>query len=91
MQMNLSPGILDGGWDFLQHNSLIESYACAPVPSHFNHLKLETYDGSSDPNQHMMRFTSQMYVYNSSNSACCRMFQSLLTRKALVWYAHLLP
>lgn len=45
-------------WDFLQHNPLVEIFVCALVPSDFTHLKLEIYDSSTDPTQHMIRFTS---------------------------------
>lgn len=30
-----------------------------------------------------------MYVYNVSDIACCHLFPSSLTEKALAWYAHL--
>lgn len=89
--MTPSTCITDGGWDFLQHNPLIESYICAPVLSHFIHLKIETYDGSTDPIQHMIRFTSKMYVYNALDNTCCRIFLSSLNRKSLAWYIHLPP
>lgn len=88
-QMTLSTYVPNGGWDFLQHNTLIESCACVLVPNYFTHLKLETYDGSSNPTQHMLRFTSQMYVDNATYSICCCMLPSSLTGKALAWYAHL--
>lgn len=80
-QMAPSTHIEDKDQDFLQLNTLVESYAFAPVSSHLTHLKMETYDGSIDPTQHMMMFTSYMYVYNASDSICCRMFPSSLTRK----------
>lgn len=83
--------LVQSGFDFLQHNTLAVSLACMPVPSNFTHLKLETYDGSTDPTQHMMRFTLQMYVYNASDNICCRIFPSSLIGKALAWYAHLPP
>lgn len=78
-------------WDFLQHNPLFDSYACASVPNQLTHLKLDTYDGFSDPTQYMLRFTIHMYAYNASNSTCCRMFPSSLIGKALVWYTPLPP
>lgn len=81
-QMVPSTKLLDSGQDFLQYNPLVESYACTPIHSQFCLIKLETYDGSLDPTQHMMLFTSQIYVYNASNSTCCRMFPNSLTRRA---------
>lgn len=48
----------ENSWDFLQQYLLEEIYVCVPVPSNFTQLKLEIYDGSSDPTQHMMSFTS---------------------------------
>lgn len=90
-QMTLSMSPLESSWDFLQHNPLVESYTYASIPNQFSQLKLETYNGSSNPTHHMMRFTTQMYVYNASDSTHCRLFPSFLTEKDLALYAHLPP
>lgn len=52
--MTPSPALVSCTWDFLQHNPLLESYACAKVPNEFSHLKLTTHDSSSDPKKHIM-------------------------------------
>lgn len=62
---------MEHSWDVLQHNPLNDAYAIAPLQHYFTHLKLETYDGSTDPMQHMCRCTSAMYVYNALDILCC--------------------
>lgn len=74
--------------DFLQNNPRIDAYATTSRQHYFDHLKLETYDRSIDPLQHMHRFTSSMHVYNASDIACYRMFPSSLTGQTLAWYSH---
>lgn len=91
LRMTLSMNEEASNWNFLQYNSLINSYACAPVPRKFTHLKLDIYDSPTAPTQHMLRFTSHMYIYNASDTTCCRIFPSFLIGKVLVWYAHLPP
>ncbi|KAI5672275.1 hypothetical protein M9H77_12639 [Catharanthus roseus] len=70
--------------DFLRYNPLSEQYAYVKVPNDLYHLKL-IYDSISDPEEHIMRYISQMYMYNASDSTYFFTLPSSLTGRILIW------
>ncbi|XP_073153397.1 uncharacterized protein [Henckelia pumila] len=47
---------------------------------------LPEYDGSGDPQDHLDRFYAKADLYDFSNAAYCKIFQTTLANRALAWF-----
>lgn len=64
-----------------------------PFPEHFKPPTFQTYDGLSDPLDHLAMFHARMLFYADilSDPILCRTFPSTLTNSALRWFFNLPP
>ncbi|GKV18271.1 hypothetical protein SLEP1_g28676 [Rubroshorea leprosula] len=62
-----------------------------PYPAGFIIPKLETYDGTKDPDDHLHAFYSCMQAQNTSDALMCKIFPSTLRGNARTWYYSLPP
>ncbi|KAL2517090.1 Uncharacterized protein Adt_13337 [Abeliophyllum distichum] len=62
-----------------------------PLPRDFKQSKMEKYDGSSDPVDHLRSFVDLMRLQATPDAIMCRAFPPMLRREARDWVATLPP
>jgi hypothetical protein len=63
----------------------------SPFPVNFQLPRIEPYDGSSDPDDHLKAFYVHMNLYHFEDNVFCRAFPCTLTGPALHWFFTLTP
>src|ERR1044072_5327850 len=62
-----------------------------PIPDNLNTLKIDTYDGTTDPVDHLASFNTKMLVYRVNDQLKCKLFPPTLKKTANVWFGSLPP
>jgi len=52
---------------------------------------MDRYDGSTDPNEHIDVYVTQMSLYTTDEAALCRVFPTSLKGMGLSWFTRLSP
>jgi len=63
----------------------------AQLPPNWEGLNIDLYDGTTDPDDHVNIYKTQMSLYTSDSSVLCRVFPTSLKGGALSWFTRLLP
>ena len=53
--------------------------------------QLATYDGTSDPDDHIKNIEAMLQYHNVSGAIKCRLFPTTLRKGAMSWYKNLAP
>ncbi|CAL1395280.1 unnamed protein product [Linum trigynum] len=70
-------------------NPLAKSLFRTQVPPNFSSLRLPTYDGTSDPTDHLSAFMLKMKLINASNADLCKVFPVTFGSQCRTWYTSL--
>ena len=60
-------------------NEIVE----AQLPSKWKGMTIRLYDGSTDPNEHLNVFKTQMTLYTTNKVVCCKVFPTSLQEGTL--------
>ena len=63
----------------------------AGIPLGWKPLNLERYDETTDPNEHLDAFLTQVNLYTNDNATLCRVFPTSLKGATSTWYDRLPP
>jgi hypothetical protein len=58
----------------------------SPLPNGFQLPRIQPYDGSTDPDDHLKAFYVHMILYGTSDAIFCKAFPCTLTGPALRWF-----
>ncbi|XP_020206580.1 uncharacterized protein LOC109791668 [Cajanus cajan] len=94
MQLSAIPGqpsprvtITPGSYKHPFTQSIME----ATISDSWRNLPLEKYDGSSDPDDHLNAYLTQVTLLTTEDAALCRLFPIALKGRALSWFIKLPP
>jgi len=62
-----------------------------PLPDNWKSLTIEKYDGSTDPDEHVAIYTTQISMYTWNDDILCRVFPTTLKGATLSWFTRLPP
>nr|KYP64443.1 hypothetical protein KK1_019040 [Cajanus cajan] len=60
-----------------------------PLPQGWKPPHLDHYDGTTDPDEHIDLYTTQVNLYTNNDAILCRVFPTSLKGAALNWYTQL--
>nr|KYP71814.1 hypothetical protein KK1_011087 [Cajanus cajan] len=60
-----------------------------PLPTTWKSLNIERYDGTTDPDEHIDAYITQINLYTNGDAIMCRVFPTSLKGAALSWYTQL--
>jgi len=63
----------------------------APLLANWRNPNFETYDDTTDPNEHLDTFATQVSLFTSDDEVLCRVFPTSLKELALSWFTKLPP
>jgi len=61
------------------------------LPFRWKGLTFEPYDGTTDPDEHVSIFSTQVSLYSNHDAVFCRIFPTSLKGAALSWFSSLPP
>ncbi|XP_068475223.1 uncharacterized protein [Phaseolus vulgaris] len=62
-----------------------------PLPDKWRGLTINLYDGSTDPDEHLNIFRTQMTIYTTDRTVWCKVFPTSLREGPLGWFSDLPP
>ena len=62
-----------------------------PLPDNRKNLTIDKYDGSTDPDEHIAIYTTQISLYTWNDVVMCRVFPTTLRGATLSWFTRLPP
>jgi len=60
-----------------------------PLPDNWKNLTINKYDGSTNPDEHIAAYTTQISLYTWNDVVMCRVFPTTLKGATLSWFTRL--
>ena len=73
----------------LRRSPFVESIMEVPLPSTWKNPTLDKYDGTTDPDEHVDAYVTQVNLYTVEDALLCRVFPTSLKGAALSWFTRL--
>ena len=87
-----SQGLSNDDWGISQSHTLFtDDVLYAEPPRHFRMPALPVYEGSSDPNQHVLKYEWMMNAARADDVVKCHSFPISLGGIATMWFTRLPP
>ncbi|XP_020235536.1 uncharacterized protein LOC109815278 [Cajanus cajan] len=77
------------GQEPFRRHPFVDGIMEPPLPRGWKPLHLHRYDGTTDPDEHIDSYTTQVNLYTNSDGILCRVFPISLKGAALHWYTQL--
>ncbi|XP_020215367.1 uncharacterized protein LOC109799226 [Cajanus cajan] len=74
-----------------QRHPFVDGIMEVPLPPAWKSLNIERYDGTTDPDEHIDAYVTQVNLYTNEDAIMCRVFPTSLKGAALSWYTQLPP
>ncbi|XP_057457393.1 uncharacterized protein LOC130748205 [Lotus japonicus] len=68
-----------------------EAIAVVEIPESLRTLVLDSYDGTTDPREHLAIFNTKMLINGATEQLKCKLFPGTLKNGALTWFSSLPP
>ncbi|XP_020211736.1 uncharacterized protein LOC109796476 [Cajanus cajan] len=75
----------------VRRHPFVDGIMEVPLPPAWKPLNIERYDGTSDPDEHIDAYITQINLYTNEDAIMCRVFPTSLKGAALSWYTQLPP
>jgi len=73
------------------HFPLTDDILATKFPPNWNNPTLDKYDGTTDPDEHIDSYVSQLTLFTTDGYIYCKVFPTSLRGAALSWFTHLPP
>jgi len=75
----------------VHRHPFVDRIMVADIPLGWKPLNLERYNGTTDPDEHLDAFLTQVNLYTNDDLILCHLFPTSLKGVTLTWYGGLPP
>ncbi|XP_020204068.1 uncharacterized protein LOC109789509 [Cajanus cajan] len=75
----------------VRRHPFVDGIMEVPLPPSWKPLNIERYDGTTNPDEHIDAYITQINLYTNDDAIICRVFPTSLKGAALSWYTQLPP
>jgi len=74
-----------------RHHPFVDGIVNVELPPKWRGLSIDRYDGSTDPDEHIDVYTTDIELFTTNEAIMCRVFPNNLKGMALSWFTKLPP
>ncbi|XP_020224265.1 uncharacterized protein LOC109806305 [Cajanus cajan] len=88
-EISIAPAQVPGNRMTFHRHPFVDGIMEMPLSFGWKPLHLGRYDDTTDPDEHIYLYTTQVNLYTNDDAILCRVFSTSLKRAALNWYTQL--